>query len=450
MTRNDIGQRSRSKSASCFPEIRIAILGAHQVGKSAVSVRFMTKRYIGEYQHNVDNTYKREIVIENDTVCYELRDTSASVDNNCHVSWASCIAVIYAIDNRSSFNIAKDILQSIKTFVEKSGKIREAIPLRYSLIGNKNDLEHLRVISLEEGKALAKKFNARFGEISAANDYVSIYELFSSMIRDAYACVESSKQITSIDYLKIDSKLRTRSHTLTPSTERSQNDNDFEVNLFVWDKKNEDDSISVHSACSAMENRRSRYSLSEGLETLSTDSNSDINEQSNSNERKKCTDEQDEGLTIRVPSCSMTKKEKSRSSSKRSQKQRSLKKSGKSKSYSDLASSVREQNDFNTPLFLSDNISTINNELLSNNHQAENSEKSSAAHKNGWSILRKERPRLLATALGSKNETSIDEPSRDIQEQPKFKRDGSRSSVRKKFSTIFRPKIVIATPTFAN
>ena len=375
------------------------------------------------------------------------------VDTQYHISWASCIAVIYAIDDRSSFNTAENILQNIKTFVEKSGKVREAMPLRYSLIANKNDLEHLRVISSDEGKALAKSFNARFCEISAANDYLSIYEPFSTMIREAYASVESSKQINSYDYLKPEQKSRVRSHTLSPMSERSRTNSDFDVNFFKWNTKHDDDSISITSTHSAMENPiLKRYSLSETLENLiSTDLNSNGNGLSNFEEKKDFLDVQDESLISRAHSWGTMKKEMSRSSLKRSEKQRSLKKSGKSRSYSDLASSVWEQNEFDTHIFLPDgeNKNEDSDIFLSEKLPTEKLPVANLP-KNGWSILRKERPKLLANMNAPKNENNSNESSRDIQEPQKFKRGDSRSSVRKKFSTIFKPKIQIVSPTFAN
>ena len=44
--------RSEDKSrtgGSCRP-VRVAVLGAEEVGKSALTVRYLTKRFIGEYR----------------------------------------------------------------------------------------------------------------------------------------------------------------------------------------------------------------------------------------------------------------------------------------------------------------------------------------------------------------------------------------------------------------
>lgn len=41
------------RKRSCLSEVKIAVIGAQLVGKSALTVRFLTKRYIGEYIHQV-------------------------------------------------------------------------------------------------------------------------------------------------------------------------------------------------------------------------------------------------------------------------------------------------------------------------------------------------------------------------------------------------------------
>ena len=38
--------------------LRVAVLGAEEVGKSALTVRYLTKRYIGEYRSDTGNYLK--------------------------------------------------------------------------------------------------------------------------------------------------------------------------------------------------------------------------------------------------------------------------------------------------------------------------------------------------------------------------------------------------------
>jgi len=63
------------RKKSSLSEVKIAVAGAPGVGKSALTVRFLTKRYIGEYDHQSDTRYKHEILVDGDPVIFEICDT---------------------------------------------------------------------------------------------------------------------------------------------------------------------------------------------------------------------------------------------------------------------------------------------------------------------------------------------------------------------------------------
>ncbi|CAG9857905.1 unnamed protein product [Phyllotreta striolata] len=69
---NGKGMRRKKSSLS---EVKVAVIGAPGVGKSALSVRFLTRRYIGEYDHQSETRYKHEVLVDNEPVLYEILDT---------------------------------------------------------------------------------------------------------------------------------------------------------------------------------------------------------------------------------------------------------------------------------------------------------------------------------------------------------------------------------------
>nr|XP_006138971.1 ras-like protein family member 11A isoform X2 [Pelodiscus sinensis] len=64
-------------SSPCFQsrDIKLAVLGAGSVGKSAMIVRFLTKRFIGDYEPNTGNLYSRLVHVEGDQVSIQIQDT---------------------------------------------------------------------------------------------------------------------------------------------------------------------------------------------------------------------------------------------------------------------------------------------------------------------------------------------------------------------------------------
>ncbi|KAI5733081.1 hypothetical protein M8J76_007442 [Diaphorina citri] len=56
-------------------KIKLVVMGASRVGKSAVTVRYLTKRYIGEYSSSTDMIYRHNTTIDNTTTEVEILDT---------------------------------------------------------------------------------------------------------------------------------------------------------------------------------------------------------------------------------------------------------------------------------------------------------------------------------------------------------------------------------------
>uniref|UniRef100_A0A182WKJ0 small monomeric GTPase n=1 Tax=Anopheles minimus TaxID=112268 RepID=A0A182WKJ0_9DIPT len=71
--------RGIRRKKSYLAEIKVAVIGAPCVGKSALTVRFLTKRYIGEYDHQAENRHKYEIMVDGEAVLCEIWDTCPKV-----------------------------------------------------------------------------------------------------------------------------------------------------------------------------------------------------------------------------------------------------------------------------------------------------------------------------------------------------------------------------------
>ncbi|KAK3739828.1 hypothetical protein QZH41_009081 [Actinostola sp. cb2023] len=59
--------------------IKLVLLGKLGVGKSAMTVRFLTKRYIGEYDPNIGSIYRHSIQMDQETVNVEILDSGGEV-----------------------------------------------------------------------------------------------------------------------------------------------------------------------------------------------------------------------------------------------------------------------------------------------------------------------------------------------------------------------------------
>uniref|UniRef100_A0A182Q202 small monomeric GTPase n=1 Tax=Anopheles farauti TaxID=69004 RepID=A0A182Q202_9DIPT len=264
--------RGIRRKKSYLAEIKVAVIGAPCVGKSALTVRFLTKRYIGEYDHQAgnyrptlththlwkiikflpffslasylrfpyfpirwdapvpdcdacavvldaaENRHKYEIMVDGEAVLCEIWDTCPKIEENTEavsltagseaVQWADGLLLVYSITDRDSFNYIR------KAKEELAGDTPVA------LVGNKVDMVHLRQVSTDEGDILAKDFECKFFEISAAEHVYQVAEAFLELCREVLTSKRKSKQsfIDKIDRMLSGSRTynRGKSDSISP------------------------------------------------------------------------------------------------------------------------------------------------------------------------------------------------------------------------------------------
>ncbi|XP_073341799.1 ras-related and estrogen-regulated growth inhibitor-like protein [Pagrus major] len=181
-------------------EVNILLLGAHSVGKSAVTVRFLTRRFIGEYG-DVDSVYSRVDRIDGQDVCFNVWDSPYTQDGekspslpDKQLQWADGIVLVYSICDRSSFHVVRQQLQLIR-------RSRKPSSVPVVVVGNKRDLRCHRSVSSEEGRLLALSQRCGFFEVSAAETYQDVLLVFQRLvhlIRESRALRKSSAGVRRI------------------------------------------------------------------------------------------------------------------------------------------------------------------------------------------------------------------------------------------------------------
>lgn len=119
-------------SFSCFFFLRFA----------ALTVRYLTRRFIGEYRSKTDLLYRQTVSLDSGLLDVEIVDVSHESDNDFPLEqfqWADACLIVYSITDRESFQYATRTLTNMKSLQNN--------PFAY-LIANKSDLDHLREVSL--------------------------------------------------------------------------------------------------------------------------------------------------------------------------------------------------------------------------------------------------------------------------------------------------------------
>ncbi|XP_049870243.1 ras-related and estrogen-regulated growth inhibitor-like protein [Pectinophora gossypiella] len=162
--------------------IRVVVLGSPRSGKSAVVVRYLTKRYIGEYSSTGDFLYQHRVAFDGAVSEVEILDTSNCASRGClgeHVRWGDAFAVVYSVCSRRSFAAAAELLALLQR-ARPPGAAR-------ALLGNQRDLEHAREVHAEEGQELSLRFGCQFYEVSAAEGSAGAALAFHALLREARA-----------------------------------------------------------------------------------------------------------------------------------------------------------------------------------------------------------------------------------------------------------------------
>ncbi|XP_066274233.1 ras-like protein family member 12 [Branchiostoma lanceolatum] len=175
----------REKTAATVPEYNIAMLGCEGTGKSALTVKFLTRRFINEYDPNLEDTYTKEETVDNQPSVVKIMDTAkqepgSGKNNDRYLRWADAFIVVYSINNRLSFHEARDYLEEVTQ--QKPTQQQYEPPV--IVLGNKTDMERYRQVSKAEGNSIASQYGCSFYEASAAGDYDGVQTVFHGAIRE--------------------------------------------------------------------------------------------------------------------------------------------------------------------------------------------------------------------------------------------------------------------------
>lgn len=108
---------------------------------TALTVRYLTRRFIGEYRSNTDLLYKQTVTLDSGVLDVEIVDISAENGDDFpveQIQWADACLIVYSITDRTSYEYAQRSLAELRQLQNS--------PSAY-LIGNKADLDHLREVS---------------------------------------------------------------------------------------------------------------------------------------------------------------------------------------------------------------------------------------------------------------------------------------------------------------
>ncbi|KAK8861399.1 hypothetical protein IAR55_002218 [Kwoniella newhampshirensis] len=171
---------SQSRKGAFPREQKLAVVGGGGVGKSALTIRFVTSQFSEQgYNPTIEDSYRKQFVVDDEAVTLEILDTAGQEEYAAMAdqwyTFGSGFLLVYSITDRPTFeslpNFHREILRV---------KDREYVPC--VVVSNKCDLAKLRAIGRLEGREMARSLSAPFIECSAA-DGVNVDVAFRELVK---------------------------------------------------------------------------------------------------------------------------------------------------------------------------------------------------------------------------------------------------------------------------
>ncbi|KAH3761859.1 Ras subfamily protein [Pelomyxa schiedti] len=170
---------SSSWSLASQKELRLVIMGAGGVGKSALAISFVQNHFIEEYDPTIEDSYRKQVCIDGETMLLDILDTAGQEEYSAmrdqYMRTGQAFLVVYSISSRSSFEEATTMRDHVL-------RIKDAATVPLLLVGNKCDLEVQRQVTRAEGEELARSWGLPFIETSAKSR-INVEESFFELVR---------------------------------------------------------------------------------------------------------------------------------------------------------------------------------------------------------------------------------------------------------------------------
>nr|XP_011770191.1 GTP-binding protein Rit2 isoform X2 [Macaca nemestrina] len=135
--------------ASCSPgsasggsrEYKVVMLGAGGVGKSAMTMQFISHQFPDYHDPTIEDAYKTQVRIDNEPAYLDILDTAGQAEFTAmreqYMRGGEGFIICYSVTDRQSF-------QEAAKFKELIFQVRHTYEIPLVLVGNKIDLEQFR------------------------------------------------------------------------------------------------------------------------------------------------------------------------------------------------------------------------------------------------------------------------------------------------------------------
>ena len=161
---------------------KIVMIGDSGVGKSNLLTRFTKNEFSEDTKVTIGVEFAtRNVPVDGKVAKAQIWDTAGQeryrAITSAYYRGAFGALIVYAVNSKESFNNVKKWLNELREGADKN--------IAIMLVGNKNDLDHLREVPTDVAKDYAKSKDLAFMETSAATA-ANVDEAFNTLVRAIY------------------------------------------------------------------------------------------------------------------------------------------------------------------------------------------------------------------------------------------------------------------------
>nr|ODO02512.1 Ras-like protein [Cryptococcus depauperatus CBS 7855] len=177
------GSRSSSSwdvVASRLASARCGADGWLGVGKSAITIRFVTSQFYDQgYNPTIEDSYRKQVVVDDEAATLEILDTAGQEEYAAMAdqwyTYGSGFLLVFSLTDRPTF-------EEIANFHREILRVKDRDYVPCVVVCNKCDLQKYRAVGQLEGRELARSLSAPFIECSAA-DGVNVEVAFRELVK---------------------------------------------------------------------------------------------------------------------------------------------------------------------------------------------------------------------------------------------------------------------------
>lgn len=199
-------------------EFKVVVLGPGGVGKSALTVQFISGKFVERYDPTVEDFYRKEIEVDGDPAILEILDTAGTEQfasmRDLYIKNGQGFIIVFSLTSRQSF-------QDIKLIREQILRVKGTNRVPIVLAANKSDVTGThREVFTEECCHLANEWNIPYMETSAKNSTI-VNSLFTEIVKEmnfklftsnVKSRKDKKKKFKKLNNLSINSNVNNKTH----------------------------------------------------------------------------------------------------------------------------------------------------------------------------------------------------------------------------------------------